>query len=325
MYHGAMGLRAYDIPAIKDLDADQRRQVARDCVRSGSPFEETWSKKQWSEHLGLGEGVRSDVGVDDLIQAGMLKRNKVSGVFKTTHMCSQYASSVNAPRYTTEQADEAVQLLAHRLEESGGLIDGVQVRRVVLYGSVLRDLKPGETHTVGDIDYALELEGIDSNTWASAAAKVGEYLSQGDDRLMPSGSLHEVSFSIQRQREDDRSGAVELWVKPGLRPLPKAPEGSPKNIQPQDFPIPEVPTSLTLPVSQADLSAIERQQEVAVRTHSRAATIAGQAEKWTQRPEVPTIDESSTYADRLQNFRVAHLDPQRSTPVNQKHLRMGGK
>jgi len=226
-----MGISLRDLPKIGQLSPAQCRNLARGLrtiVPKGRPVPRA------DVEAGLaGSSYAPDATLERLLELGWLEEAGPV-LHADTYARRVAAGAVDGERMTLEQAAELAQLVRERAQTwSAGPQSDIELRRVVLYGSAVRDV--GNLHAdIGDLDLALELqvsgpllasleELEPAQRWRAAVERTGlaEHLMQGDDRITLAGSLAKVLALFNRQLHgldipaDGRLPcAIVLWAPP---------------------------------------------------------------------------------------------------------------
>lgn len=235
-----MGIALSEIPAVGTLLPAERRELAR------------WLRSQVARAAVI-EPARLQAALDAsafapvtcaaLVAVGWLEETS-GGLSADTYARRIAAGAVDGARMTLGQAGELACAVRDRVELAHGVLGGVRIVSVVLYGSAVRSV--GNTKPdIGDIDLAIEIEVLDpdlldplqavppAQRWREAIVTSGwaEHLMHGDDRITLAGSLARVLALFNRQLngldipDDGRMpAALSIWPRarrvaaPGANP-----------------------------------------------------------------------------------------------------------
>lgn len=233
-----MGIALSEIPAVGSLLPAERRELAR------------WLRTQVARNdvinpgrlqAALDASPFAPVSCAELVAIGWLVETP-EGLNADTYARRIAAGAVDGERMSLLQAGTLAAAVRSRALSASGLLGGVQLVSVVLYGSAVRSV--GNTkHDIGDLDLALEIDVVDADLaerlqavppaqrWRAAIVESGwaDHLMQGDDRITLAGSLARVLALFNRQLHgldipaDGRlPSMVTLWARESAGPAPAA-------------------------------------------------------------------------------------------------------
>ena len=203
-----MGIALSDIPAVGTLLPAERRDLARwlrTHVARGARIQPAVLQ------AALDESPYAPVRCAELVSVGWLLETP-EGLHADTYERRVAAGAVDGTRMSPAQVHELARDVAGRVAQLSGLLGGVRINCLALYGSAVRS--SGNTKPdVGDLDLAIDIDVLDpalterltavspAQRWREAIVESGwaEHLMQGDDRITLAGSLARVLALFNRQ------------------------------------------------------------------------------------------------------------------------------